>query len=94
MVRVRPRVAIFFCFHRNLSITGPKKLKCLLGDSDCLRKENLRLRLRRKRCRCANLLQSNQVKRTPQETINDFIIQKLNSLLVVDFRLISAFLYV
>ena len=39
-------------------------------------------------------LQSNQVKRTPQETINEFIIQKLNPLLVVDFRLISAFLHV
>ena len=39
-------------------------------------------------------LQSNQVKRTPQECINEFIIQKLNPLLVVDFRLISAFLYV
>ena len=39
-------------------------------------------------------LQSNQVKRTPQEAINKFIIQKLNPLLVVDFRLISAFLYV
>ena len=36
-------------------------------------------------------LQSNQVKRTPQESINEFIIQKLNPLLVVDFRLISAF---
>ena len=40
------------------------------------------------------LLQSNQVKRTPQEYINEFIIQKLNPLLVVDFRLISAFLHV
>ena len=39
-------------------------------------------------------LQSNQVKRTPQELINEFIIQKLNPLLVVDFRLISAFLHV
>ena len=39
-------------------------------------------------------LQSNQVKRTPQEYINEFIIQKLNPLLVVDFRLISAFLHV
>ena len=39
-------------------------------------------------------LQSNQVKRAPQEYINEFIIQKLNLLLVVDFRLISAFLYV
>ena len=38
-------------------------------------------------------LQSNQVKRTPQELINEFIIQKLNPLLVVDFRLISAFLH-
>ena len=42
----------------------------------------------------ASALQSNQVKRTPQESINEFIIQKLNPLLVVDFRLISAFLYV
>ena len=41
-----------------------------------------------------NWLQSNQVKRTPQQSINEFIIQKLNPLLVVDFRLISAFLYV
>ena len=38
------------------------------------------------------ILQSNQVKCTPQEPINEFIIQKLNPLLVVDFRLISAFL--
>ena len=42
----------------------------------------------------AAVLQSNQVKRTPQEAINEFIIQKLNPLLVVDFRLISAFLNV
>ena len=42
----------------------------------------------------SSVLQSNQVKRTPQESINEFIIQKLNLLLVVDFRLISAFLYV
>ena len=40
------------------------------------------------------LLHSNQVKRTPLEYINVFIIQKLNPLPVVDFRLISAFLYV
>ena len=40
------------------------------------------------------IVQSNQVKRTPQESINEFIIQKLNPSLVVDFRLISAFLYV
>ena len=39
-------------------------------------------------------LQSNQVKRTPQEYITEFIIQKLNPLLVVDFRLMSAFLHV
>ena len=39
-------------------------------------------------------LQSNHVKPTPQEYINEFIIQKLNPLLVVDFRLISAFLHV
>ena len=38
-------------------------------------------------------LQSNQVKRTPQESINEFIIQKLNPLLVVDFKLISAFFF-
>ena len=30
----------------------------------------------------------------PQESINEHIIQKLNPLLVVDFRLISVFLYV
>ena len=39
------------------------------------------------------LLQSNQVKRTPQAPINEFIIQKLNLLVVVDFRFISAFLH-
>ena len=38
-------------------------------------------------------LQSNQVKRTPQESVNEFIIQKLNPLLVADFRLIPAFLH-
>ena len=38
-------------------------------------------------------LQSSQVKRTHQESINAFIIRKLNPLLVVDFRLISAFLH-
>ena len=41
----------------------------------------------------AMFLQSNQVKRTPQELVNEFVIKKLNPLLVVDFRLISAFLY-
>ena len=34
-------------------------------------------------------LQSSQVKRTPQ----DYIIRKLNLLVVVDFRFISAFLH-
>ena len=38
-------------------------------------------------------LQSSQVKRTPQDTINEFIIRKLNALVVVDFRFISAFLH-
>ena len=36
-------------------------------------------------------LQSSQVKRTPQDAINEFIIRKLNTLVVVDFRFISAF---
>ena len=48
----------------------------------------------RLRLRFSLPLQSNQVKRTPQEAINEFIIQKLNPLLVVDFRLISALLHV
>ena len=39
------------------------------------------------------VLQSTQVKRTPQDYINEFIIQKLNLLVVVDFRFISAFLH-
>ena len=38
-------------------------------------------------------LQSTQVKRTPQDYINEFIIRKLNPLVVVDFRFISAFLH-
>ena len=29
----------------------------------------------------------------PQESINEFVIQKLNSLVVVDFRFMSAFLH-
>ena len=37
--------------------------------------------------------QSNQVKRTPQDAINEFIIQKLNPLVVVNFRFISEFLH-
>ena len=39
------------------------------------------------------VLQSSQVKRTPQNSINKFIIQKLSPLAVVDFRLISTFLH-
>ena len=39
------------------------------------------------------IVQSSQVKRTPQESISEFIFQKLNPLLVVDFRLISALLH-
>ena len=38
-------------------------------------------------------LQSHQVKRTPQDAINEFIIQKLNPLVVVNFRFISEFLH-
>ena len=37
-------------------------------------------------------LQSSQVKCTPQDSIIEFIVQKLNPLVVVDFRFISAFL--
>ena len=39
------------------------------------------------------VLQSTQIKRTPQDYINEFIIQKLNLLVVVDFRFMSAFLH-
>ena len=38
-------------------------------------------------------LQSNQVKRAPQNAINEFIIRKLSPLAVVDFRFISIFLH-
>ena len=38
-------------------------------------------------------LQSSQVKRTPQNFINEFIIRKLSPLAVVDFRSISTFLH-
>ena len=37
--------------------------------------------------------QSSQVKRTPQHSINKFIIQKLNPSVVVDFGFISALLH-
>ena len=38
------------------------------------------------------LLQSSQVKRTPQDSINGFITRKLNPLVIEDFRFISTFL--
>ena len=38
-------------------------------------------------------LQLSQVKRTPQDYVNEFIIRKLNLLVVVDFRFMSAFLH-
>ena len=36
--------------------------------------------------------QSSQIKLNPQDSINEFIIRKLNQLVVVDLRFISAFL--
>ena len=45
---------------------------------------------------CGNItyyLQSNQVKLTPQDSINEFINQKLNPLVVLDFRFISTILH-
>ena len=41
-----------------------------------------------------SVLQSTQVKHTPQDYIDEFIIRKLNLLVFVHFRFISAFLYV
>ena len=38
------------------------------------------------------LLHLSQVKRTPEDSIYEFIIRKLNPLVVVDFRFISVFL--
>ena len=38
-------------------------------------------------------LQSSQVKRTSQNSTNEFIIRKLSPLAVVDFRFISTFLH-
>ena len=40
-----------------------------------------------------NSLQSSQVKRTPQNSTNEFIIRKFSSLAVVDFRFISTLLH-
>ena len=42
---------------------------------------------------CSPPLKTSQVKRTPQPSINEFVIRKLNPLVVVDFRFISAFLH-
>ena len=39
------------------------------------------------------LLHLSQVKRTPEDSIYEFIIRKLNPLVVVDFRFISVFLH-
>ena len=39
------------------------------------------------------LLHLSQVKRTPENSIYEFIIRKLNLLVVVDFRFISVFLH-
>ena len=44
-------------------------------------------------CLSEKNLQSGQVKRTPQNSINEFIIRKLSPLAVVDFRFISTFLH-
>ena len=45
-------------------------------------------------CTCkSEVLQSSKVKCTPQDSINKFIIQKLNLLVLVDFRFIMAFLH-
>ena len=44
-------------------------------------------------CLSEKNLQSSQVKRTPQNSINEFIIRKLSPLAVVDFRFISTFLH-
>ena len=40
------------------------------------------------------LKESSQIEHTPQDSISEFIIRKLNALVVVDFRFISAFLHV
>ena len=44
-------------------------------------------------CQCETLnSQSSQVKLSPQDSINEIIIRKLNPLVVVDLRFISALL--
>ena len=67
--------------HANFS--GEKKVWRSFRVADCLstRENNF-------------LLQLSQVKCTPQDSINEFIIRKLNPLVVVDFTFISAFLHV
>ena len=39
------------------------------------------------------LLHLSQVKRTPEDSIYEFIIRKLNPLVIVDFRFITVFLH-
>ena len=67
-----------------VSLSWLKKLNMCLGTNisiyDCNNQNN-------------KLLQLSQVKRTPQDYINEFIIRKLNPLVVVDFRFMSAFLH-
>ena len=40
------------------------------------------------------VIQSSQVKHTPQDFINEFIIHKLNALVVADFKFFSTLLHV
>ena len=40
-----------------------------------------------------SFLQSGQVKRIPKDCVNEFIIRRLNPLVVVDFSFMSALLY-
>ena len=61
---------------------------CFVSDSYISIRFNIQYNLYKKTIN----LQSSQVKCTPQDSINEFIIEKLNLLLVVDFRFISAFL--
>ena len=76
--------------HSNVDLTNQKSFVLIFSQE----KKNKRKTIKMLFPLDQSHLQSNQVKRTPQEYINEFIIQKLNLLLVVDFRLISAFLYV
>ena len=51
------------------------------------------LSVRRHGSEITTISQLNQVKRTPQDCINEFIIRKLNPLVVEDFRFMSTFLH-